>query len=129
MKFTVTLRRSDAAKFDLMSHSDCEALNPKELLLYSAALCACYTLEQNLKRARLHLPEFEISLTGELSTPTLKAESYFTHFFVRYWVRTNDPSEQEAASTAVRKTHDEDCGLLKMLKMIAQVDSQMDMVS
>lgn len=129
MKFTVTLHRSDADKFLLTSHADCAALNPKELLLYSAGLCASYTLEQNLRRAHLRVPEFEISLTGELSTPTLRAESYFTHFAIRYWVRINEASELEAASTAVRRTHDEDCGLLKMLKMIAQVDSQMDMVS
>lgn len=129
MNFTVTLHRSDAAKFDLTSHPDCMALNPKELLLYSAGLCACYTLEQNLRRSHLKPQEFEISLTGTLSTPTLRAEGYFTHFAIRYWLRVEESTEQEAAATAVRKTHDEDCGLLKMLKMIAEVDSEIVVVA
>lgn len=128
LNYEVKIRRDQPVKFELQSHADMMALNPKEMMLYSAAMCAAYTLEDFLKRARLEIKGFEISVSGNLSTDTLQAEAYYTDFKVVYRLQVNKPEDKEAASEAVLKTHDGGCGLIRMLKMIGPVTSEIDLV-
>ncbi len=121
MILKVTIAQEEGAKLKLVSHADREALNPKELLLCSAAMCAAMTLQYLLKKERLEAKEFEISVSGELSTSELRAESVFTSFDVAYRLACRTPEEEEPLARMVRIVHTEWCGLVKMLKRIAPV--------
>lgn len=126
LSYQVSIRRDEPVKFNLQSHADLTALNPKEMMLYSAAMCAAYTLEYYLKRARVQVRGFEIEVQGTLSTETLQAEAYYTDFKVCYRVEGEKSEQNEAISEAVLKTQNEGCGLIRMLKMIAPVESEID---
>ncbi len=128
MNFSVAIRRDEPVKFNLQSHADSSALNPKELMLYSAALCAAYTLEYYLKRARVQVKGFEIAVSGTLSTDTLRAEAYYTDFKVRYRIECTSSEDESAVSDAVLKTQEEGCGLMYMLRKIAPVACEVDIV-
>ncbi len=124
LNYRVSVRRDEPVKFKLQSHADMTALNPKEMMLYSAAMCAAYTLEYYLKRARVQVKGFEIEVSGNLSTETLQAQAYYTDFKVVYRVEGEDPATNEAISEAVLNTHNEGCGLIRMLKMIGATESE-----
>ena len=81
---TVTIRLDDENDFRLTSHENYWALNPKELLLLSAAKCAGLTLLSFLKKDRTAVKGLELTVSGVLSTPTLMPESVFTSFNVVY---------------------------------------------
>ncbi len=129
MKLKVTVALDEKHSFHLTDHAGCEALNPKELLLYSAALCAGMTLQYVLKKDNLKVETLEISVEGELSTPELRAESLFTSFEVTYRVTCRQMEEQAEIARAVRLSHDEMCGLVKMLRRIAPVKQEISVVS
>lgn len=122
LNYQVTIRRDEPVKFNLKSHAELTQLNPKEMMLYSAAMCAAYTLEYFLKRARVQVKGFEISVSGNLSTQTLQAEAYYTDFKVEYRIEGAAAEDQEAVNEAIHKTQDEGCGLIRMLKMIGPVE-------
>lgn len=124
LNYRVSVRRDEPVKFKLQSHADMTALNPKEMMLYSAAMCAAYTLEYYLKRARVQVKGFEIEVSGNLSTETLQAQAYYTDFKVVYRVEGEDPATNDAISEAVLSTHNEGCGLIRMLKMIGPTESE-----
>ena len=129
MTFTVTVSRKAPVRYELTSHSGCDALNPKELLLLSAALCASHTLEYELRRRHVTPQRMELTLSGELSTPTLRPEGHFTSFHVAYNVACNTLEEQERVGEAVRETQERACGLLVMLRKIAPTTSEVAIVS
>ncbi|MBE6195752.1 MAG: hypothetical protein E7137_01495 [Rikenellaceae bacterium] len=124
LSYIVKIRRDEPVKFQLESHPDMMALNPKEMMLYSAVMCAAYTLEYQLKRARVQVNSFEIELTGNLSTDTLQAEAYYTDFRIKYRVEGQSSEQESAISQALLKTQDDGCGLIRMLKMIGRVDPE-----
>lgn len=124
LNYKVKIRRDEPVKFQLESHPDMMALNPKEMMLYSAVMCAAYTLEYQLKRARVQVKSFEIELSGNLSTDTLQAEAYYTDFDVKYRVEAQSREQESAISEALLKTQDGGCGLIRMLKMIGPMNTE-----
>lgn len=126
---TVTIRLNDKAEFELTSHADCAALNPKEHFLYAAALCAGMTLQHVLKKVRGEAKGLELTVSGELSTPELMPESVFNSFNVIYNVECASLEEQTRAARAVSLTHEKYCGLMRMLRMIAPVSHEISVVS
>ena len=102
MTETVTIRLDDENDFRLTSHENYWALNPKELLLLSAAKCAGLTLLSFLKKDRT-------AVIYNLECTTLE--------------------EQTRLSRIVTLTHDKYCGLMRMLRMIAPVEREIAVVS
>ena len=78
----VTLHLVDGARFEPESDSECDAMNPKALLLYAGAKCAGLTAMHILGKERIVPKRFEISLSGELDTPVLQAGSEFRSFHI-----------------------------------------------
>ncbi len=129
MTESVTVRLDEKAEFCLESHENADALNPKELLLLSAAKCAGMTLQYILKRERLTVKNLELTVSGVLSTPQLMPESVFNSFHAVYNVECCTIEDQAKVSHAVHLTHDKYCGLMRMLRMIAPVSQEIAVVS
>lgn len=129
MTLKVTITTDKKGNLCLADGRECSLLNPKELMLYSGALCASMTLKQVLLRERLEPRSFELSVSGELSTRELKAESTFTEFDFLYRLESSTLDEHAKLSAAVKLAHDEWCGLVKMLRKIAPVTREISIVS
>ncbi len=129
MTESVTIRLNEKAEFSLKSHENAEALNPKELLLLSAAKCAGMTLQYILKRERLTVSGLELTVSGQLSTEKLMPESTFKSFHAVYNVECSAIEEQSKVTHAVHLTHDKYCGLMRMLRMIAPLSQEIAVVS
>ena len=129
MTETVTIRLDDENDFRLTSHENYWAMNPKELLLLSAAKCAGLTLLSFLKKDRTAVKGLELTVSGVLSTPTLMPESVFSSFNVIYNLECTTLEEQTRLSRIVTLTHDKYCGLMRMLRMIAPVEREIAVVS
>ncbi len=67
MTETVTIRLDDENDFRLTSHENYWALNPKELLLLSAAKCAGLTLLSFLKKDRTAVKGLELTVSDRKS--------------------------------------------------------------
>lgn len=125
----VTVRMTDQSGFHLTSYTTCDDLNPKALLLYAAARCAGYTLSEILGKQHITPRECEITVSGELSTPTLEAGSVFRSFNVHYNVACSSLDDQEKIGRAVTLTHEKYCGMIRMLTAIAPVAHEVAIVS
>ena len=110
----ITLQMSSDHRFSIADGRNIEALNPKELLLYASLDCLSRTIMALLKERTASLKNLELTLEGTLSTPTVVAESLFTHFNVVYTLK-----EQEVVSRAINLANDKYCGMLQMLRKIA----------
>ena len=76
---------------------------------------------------RSHHEAFSVS--GDLSTETLHAESVFTRFHVIYHVECCGEGDRGKASRAIELTHDQYCGLMQMLRRIAPVTREIAVVN
>ena len=106
-------------RFSIADGRNIEALNPKELLLYASLDCLARTITGLLKERISTLKNLELTLEGTLSTPTVVAESIFTHFNVVYNAECHNLKEQEVVSRAINLANDKYCGMLQMLRKIA----------
>lgn len=125
-KVTVELKNG---KFRLINAAKSDELNPKALILCSAAQCAGFTVMSLLDRDKIALKSFEITAEGELDTPQLKAESKYISFKIEYKIECNHMGDQNAVSEAVRAAQEKHCGVIAMLRRIAPVDHQIAIVS
>ncbi|MEG1699734.1 MAG: OsmC family protein [Alistipes sp.] len=125
----VTLQLTKGSHFKLEDSIRCEDMNPKALLLLAAAKCAALTVLHIMTKEHICPKRFEISLSGELSTDTVQAESVFNAFHVVYNIECGAEKEQVKVSNAVRLAHDRHCGLLRMLRKIAPVSHEIAIVS
>ena len=125
-RVTVELKNG---KFQLINGKSTDELNPKALILCSAAECAGWTVMGLLAKDNVKLRNLEITAWGELNTPTLKAESIYTKFMISYNVRCNNLGDQNAVSVAVRDAQEKHCGIVAMLRRIAPVDHEISIVS
>lgn len=125
-KVTVELKNG---KFKLSDGAKIEELNPKALILCSAAQCAGFTIMSILAKDKIALKSFEISVWGQLDTETLKAESMFQKFNVSYNIHCNHIGDQNSVGKAVRLGHQQHCGVINMLRKIAPVDHEISIVS
>jgi putative redox protein len=115
----ITLQMSSDHRFSIADGRNIEALNPKELLLYASLDCLSRTIMALLKERTASLKNLELTLEGTLSTPTIVAESLFTHFNVVYNAECHTLKEQEVVSRAINLANDKYCGMLQMLRKIA----------
>lgn len=115
--------------FDLEGTTPCNDLNPKALMLFAAARCAGLTVLYLLERSRVEPRGFEISVAGELSTDTMRAETVFKSFNVVYNIRCARAADQTKVSRAVRMAHEQYCGMMQMLRRIAPVAHEVAIVS
>lgn len=125
----VTLQLTDAAKLMPEGKVRCEDMNPKALLLYSAAKCAGLTALHIMEKERIHPKRFEISVSGVLSTDTVTSESMYLSFHVVYNVVCATEDDQAKVGRAVKLGQEKHCSLMQMLRTIAPVTYEVAVVS
>lgn len=129
MTLKITIALNDKREMTLVNNGDINALNPKELMLYAVAKCDALTILSILRENVGALTEFEISVEGRLSTPTLVAESRFLHFNIIYNARCHTLKEQIVISRAINLAHDKYCGLVQMYRQIAPLMHETSIVT
>lgn len=129
MHQSITIHATENGKFALAKPHDLEKLNPKELLLYSTALCAGMTTLSIAEKERVKLLKLEIKMSGELDTEKVEGKSQFVSFDIAYNIECKHIDEQSKVSNAVRLATDKYCGGLAMLRKIAPVSHSISIVS
>lgn len=129
MKQKVTLSLTKDGTFTLPEKCTAEELNPKELLLYSAAKCVSLTLYGILQKEHIRPLKLEICVAGELNTDTVLARSVFTSFNVTYNVECRAMSEQAKIGRAINLANEKYCGLIQMLRHIAPLSHEVSIMS
>ena len=129
MHQSITIHATENGKFTLAKPHDLEKLNPKELLLYSTALCAGFTLQRIVEKERVKLLKLEIKMSGELDTEKVEGKSQFISFNIAYNIECKHIDEQSKVSHAVQLTTDKYCGGLAMCRKIAPVSHSISIVS
>lgn len=125
----ITLRMGSDHTFSMADGRTLESLNPKEMLLYASLDCLARTLKSLLKERITSIKSMELSLEGTLSTPTVVAESRYTHFNVIYTIECHTLKEQLDISRAVELAHEKYCGMLLMLRKIAPLSKETSIVA
>ena len=129
MHQSITIHADDKGHFVLADSCKLEKLNPKELLLYSTALCAGMTTLSIAEKERVKLLKLEIKMSGELDTEKVEGKSQFVSFEIAYNIECKHIDDQSKASNAVRLATDKYCGGLAMLRKIAPVSHSISIVS
>ena len=129
MQQSISIHTADNGHFVLAEPYKLEKLNPKELLLYSTALCAGLTLKSIAEKERVKLLSVEIKMEGKLDTEKVEGRSQFVSFNIGYNIECKHIDEQTKISYAVRLTNDKYCGGLAMLRKIAPVSHSVSIVS
>ena len=71
----------------------------------------------------------EITVEGQLNTPTLRGDSVYESFEVIYNVECHRLEDQEPISQAVERAQERTCGMVVMLRKIAPVSHVIEVVS
>ena len=129
MQQSISIHTADNGHFVLGNSNKLDKLNPKELLLYSTALCAGLTLQSITEKERVKLLKIEIKMSGELDTEKVEGRSQFISFNIAYNIECKHIEEQIKVSHAVQLTTDKYCGGLNMLRKIAPVSHSVSIVS
>ena len=129
MHQSITIHATENGKFALAKPHELAKLNPKELLLYSTALCAGMTTLVIAEKERVKLLKLEIKMSGELDTEKVEGKSQFVSFDITYNIECKHIDEQSKVSNAVRLATDKYCGGLAMLRKIAPVSHSISIVS
>lgn len=125
----VTVKLADG-KFRLVSVASADDLNPKALMLCATAKCAGLTIMALLeKRGNPKPKSMEITVEGQLNTPTLRGDSVYESFEVIYNVECHRLEDQEPISQAVERAQERTCGMVAMLRKIAPVSHVIEVVS
>lgn len=106
-----------------------DRLNPKELLLASTLICTGITVMSILEKKRVNPVRVELSISGELDTPTVQTISVFTSFHMNYNIACRNEEEQSRVSQAVELTQEKYCGGIQMIKKIAPLTHEVSIVS
>ena len=94
MQQSITIHTNEKGQFILNKPHELSKLNPKELLLYSTALCAGMTTLAIAEKERVRLLKLEIKMSGELDTEKVEGRSKFESFHIAYNVECQHISEQ-----------------------------------
>ena len=129
MQQSITIHAKEDGKFALNKPLELGKLNPKELLLYSTALCAGMTTLAIAAKERVKLLKLEIKMSGELDTEKVEGKSKFESFHIDYNIECKHIDEQSKVSHAVQLATDKYCGGLAMLRQIAPVSHSISIVS
>ena len=124
----VTVELCDG-KFCLAGKASADTLNPKALMLCATAKCAGLTILALLEKSKTSLKSMEITVSGELDTPTLRGDSLFKNFEVIYNAECKRLEDQDAVSKAIEQAQVKTCGLITMLRKIAPVSHVIDVVN
>lgn len=125
----ITLRKNGERRFEMGDNRNINDLNPKELLLYATANCAGLTILGLLKEHVSSVTMLEISVEGTLTTPTVVAESKYSHFNIIYRAECLTMKDQLVASRAINLAHDKYCGMVQMLRRIAPLSHETSIVT
>ena len=129
MHQSITIHADDKGHFALANHCKLEKLNPKELLLYSTALCAGMTVHSIAEKEHVTLLKLEIKMSGELDTEKVEGKSVFESFNISYNAECKHIDDQSKVSHAIRLANDKYCGGLAMLRKVAPVSHSISIVS
>lgn len=125
----ITIQMNDERHFAMSDNRNLNDLNPKELLLYATAYCAGLTIVGLLKEHTSSLRLLELSIEGTLTTPTVVAESKYSHFNIIYRAECPTTKEQIIVSRAINLAHDKYCGMVQMLRRIAPLSHETSIVA
>lgn len=128
MRVQITIEKTSDCQFASVG-KNIEAMNPKELLLYAAAKCAALTLKSILDKEHICPEKVEITISGELDTEYVMAQSVYRNFNILYRVECSTLSEHNKISRALKLTTERYCGMLQMLKRIAPLSHEISVVS
>lgn len=129
MHQSITITMGEDGKFSLAKSKELHLLNPKELLLYSTALCAGLTVKSIVDKERVELLKLEIKMSGKLDTEKVEGRSQFLSFDIAYNIECKHISEQSKVSHAVQLATEKYCGGLAMCRKIAPVSHSISIVS
>lgn len=129
MQQSITIHSTEQGGYRLTQPHELAKLNPKELLLYSTALCAGMTLKNILDKEHVKPLNIEIKMSGELDTEKVEGRSKFTSFKICYNIECKHIDEQSKVSHAIQLTTDKYCGGLAMLRAVAPVSHSTSIVS
>lgn len=128
MRLHITIHEGANRTF-MLNDRDIAHLNPKEYLLYSTALCAGLTLQTILEKERIKPKSLEITVTGIIDTEKVEGKSQFKSFNIAYNIECDHISDQSKVGYAVKLTTEKYCGNLQMLRKIAPVSHEIEIVS
>ena len=129
MQQSITIHTNEKGQFTLNKPHELNKLNPKELLLYSTALCAGMTTLAIAEKERVKPLKLEIKMSGELDTEKVEGRSKFESFHIAYNVECRNIGDQEAVSEVVLEAHNEKCGVIAMLRKIAPISHEISVIS
>lgn len=126
----VTLQMTDDGRNFLSADgTPCDEINPKAMMLFAGAKCAGFTVLMIMKQSRVTAKHLEISVSGELTTDTLKAESEFRSFHYVYNIECDNEADQIKLRNAADLAHTKYCGLARMFEKIAPVTHEIAVVA
>ncbi len=126
---SITITSNGDGKYTLVKPHELDKLNPKELLLYSTALCAGKTITRIVEQKRVQYVKLEIKMSGMLDTEKLEGISKFESFNIDYNVECKHLDDQPKISHAIQLAHDKYCGGLEMCRRIAPLSHSISIVS
>lgn len=129
MRTSVTAELLKDSDFKLSGPRKIADLNPKELLLYAAATCAGKTVTGILSKMNIEPKTFEITVSGELNTDEVIAQSMYRSFDITYNVYCDSITDQSKVSRAINLANEKYCGMIQMLRKIAPVAYEIAIVS
>jgi putative redox protein len=128
MRVKITIEMDKDGKFVPVSKK-VEEMNPKELILYAAAMCASITMKNILVKENIVPKSAEIEISGTLDTEEVAAKSVYRSFNILYRIECNTISEQSKIGRAINLTTEKYCGTLQMLRRIAPLSHEVSIVS
>lgn len=128
MRVKITIEMDKDGKFVPVSKK-VEEMNPKELILYAAAMCASITMKNILDKENIVPKSAEIEMSGTLDTEEVAAKSIYRSFNILYRIECNTISEQSKIGRAINLTTEKYCGTLQMLRRIAPLSHEVSIVS
>ena len=128
MRVKITIEMDKDGKFVPVSKK-VEEMNPKELILYAAAMCASITMKSILDKENIVPKSAEIEMSGTLDTEEIAAKSAYRSFNILYRIECNTISEQSKIGRAINLTTEKYCGTLQMLRRIAPLSHEVSIVS
>lgn len=128
MRVKITIEMDKDGKFVPVSKK-VEEMNPKELILYAAAMCASITMKNILDKEDIVPKSAEIEMSGTLDTEEVAAKSVYRSFNILYRIECNTISEQSKIGRAINLTTEKYCGTLQMLRRIAPLSHEVSIVS
>lgn len=127
LKQEITIRMTAEKTYVLEGEKKPEQLNPKELLLLAGATCAGMSAMHIMSAERFTPQRFEVTMGGVLNTETLRSDSVFTSFHIRYRVEgTKSRNDMTKADRAIRLSHEKYCGAVKMFGKIANIEETIE---